>query len=418
MGPSLHISQTVDHLFRHESGKMVAVLSRLLGLQHLEVAQDLVQDSLVQAMTTWPYSGMPDNPAGWLHRVARNKAIDYLRREKRRAHIHPQYARLLQSEYTLAATLNHLFLESEIRDSVLRLLFACCHPAIQPEAQMALALKMVCGLSTGEIAKAFLTSEETIAKRIYRAREKIRTEKIELDLPPLVEMQSRLEAVWHCLYLLFNEGYNSSHPDQLIRAELCEEAMRLAYLLSQQKISNTPRTNALLSLFCFQASRFEARVGSDASIVLLRHQNRSKWHQPLIEKGFAYLEAAAEPFEVSSYHLEAAIASLHAAAPSFAQTDWPAIYHLYKALYAIHPGPVVAFNKAIASAYAVSREAALPQLLAIKELEENHLYHTAIGEMYFELAQKDQAKERYEQALRLTASRQEQQLLRDKIRQC
>jgi RNA polymerase sigma-70 factor (ECF subfamily) len=418
MGPSLHISQTVDHLFRHESGKMVAVLSRLLGLQHLEVAQDLVQDSLVQAMTTWPYSGMPDNPAGWLHRVARNKAIDYLRREKRRAHIHPQYARLLQSEYTLAATLNHLFLESEIRDSVLRLLFACCHPAIQPEAQMALALKMVCGLSTGEIAKAFLTSEETIAKRIYRAREKIRTEKIELDLPPLVEMQSRLEAVWHCLYLLFNEGYNSSHPDQLIRAELCEEAMRLAYLLSQQKISNTPRTNALLSLFCFQASRFEARVGSDASIVLLRHQNRSKWHQPLIEKGFAYLEAAAEPFEVSSYHLEAAIASLHAAAPSFAQTDWPAIYHLYKALYAIHPGPVVAFNKAIASAYAVSREAALPQLLAIKGLEENHLYHTAIGEMYFELAQKDQAKERYEQALRLTASRQEQQLLRDKIRQC
>jgi RNA polymerase sigma-70 factor (ECF subfamily) len=418
MGPSLHISQTVDHLFRHESGKMVAVLSRLLGLQHLEVAQDLVQDSLVQAMTTWPYSGMPDNPAGWLHRVARNKAIDYLRREKRRAHIHPQYARLLQSEYTLAATLNHLFLESEIRDSVLRLLFACCHPAIQPEAQMALALKMVCGLSTGEIAKAFLTSEETIAKRIYRAREKIRTEKIELDLPPLVEMQSRLEAVWHCLYLLFNEGYNSSHPDQLIRAELCEEAMRLAYLLSQQKISNTPRTNALLSLFCFQASRFEARVGSDASIVLLRHQDRSKWHQPLIEKGFAYLEAAAEPFEVSSYHLEAAIASLHAAAPSFAQTDWPAIYHLYKALYAIHPGPVVAFNKAIASAYAVSREAALPQLLAIKGLEENHLYHTAIGEMYFELAQKDQAKERYEQALRLTASRQEQQLLRDKIRQC
>jgi RNA polymerase sigma-70 factor (ECF subfamily) len=397
---------------------MVAVLSRLLGLQHLEVAQDLVQDSLVQAMTTWPYSGMPDNPAGWLHRVARNKAIDYLRREKRLAHVLPQYARLLQSEYTLASTLNHLFLESEIRDSVLRLLFACCHPSIRPEAQMALALKTVCGLSTGEIAKAFLTGEETITKRIYRAREKIRTEKIELDLPPLADMQSRLEAVWHCLYLLFNEGYNSSHPDQLIRAELCEEAMRLTYLLSQQKISNTPRTYALLSLFCFQASRFEARIGNDASIVLLRHQDRSKWYRPLIEKGFAYLEAAAEPFEVSSYHLEAAIASLHAAAPSFAQTDWPGIYHLYKALYAIHPGPVVAFNKAIASAYAVSREAALPQLLAIKGLEENHLYHTAIGEMYFELAQKDQAKEWYEQALRLTASRQEQQLLRDKIRQC
>jgi RNA polymerase sigma-70 factor (ECF subfamily) len=418
MAPSLHITQTVDHLFRHESGKMIAVLSRLLGLQHLDVAQDLVQDSLMQAMNTWPYTGMPGNPAGWLHRVARNKAIDYLRRQKRRAHIRPHYAYLLQSEYTLASTLNHLFLENEIEDSVLRLLFACCHPAIRPEAQMALALKTVCGLSTAEIAKAFLTNEETITKRIYRAREKIRTEKIELELPPVAELGIRLEAVQHCLYLLFNEGYNSGHPDELIRAGLCEEAMRLAKLLTQQNVSNTPRTYALLSLFCFQASRFQARVSAGGAIVLLQHQDRSRWHRPLIEIGFEYLEAAAEPFEVSAYHLEAAIASLHAAAPSFAQTDWASIYHLYGVLFSINPSPVVAFNKAIASAYAISREAALPQLLSIKGLEQNHLYHTAVGEMYFELAQKESAKACFEQALRLTASLPEQQLIRSKISQC
>ncbi len=393
-------------------------MSRLLGLQHLEVAQDLVQDSLLQAMNTWPYSGMPQNPAGWLHRVAKNKAIDFLRREKRGRDIRTRYASLLQSEYTLVPTVNQLFGAAEIQDSVLRLLFACCHPRIAIEGQLALALKTLCGLSVAEIARAFLTSEETIAKRIYRAKEKIRQENIELEMPPVQEQAARLEAVWHCLYLLFNEGYNASHPDQLIREELCEEAMRLTYLLTQHNMSDLPRTRALLSLFCFQASRLKARLDDGGNIILLKYQDRSRWHRPLMEKGFAYLEAAAEPFEVSSYHLEAGIASLHAAAPSFEQTDWKSIYQLYEVLYALYPSPVVALHKAIASAYAVSRQAAISQLLAIKGLEQYYLYHTALGEIYLELEQKEQAKEKYEQALRLTPSRQEQQLLRAKLQQC
>ena len=255
MTAELNVHQTIDHLFRHESGKMVSVLSRLLGLQNLETAQDIVQDTLLQAMSTWSYGNIPANPSSWLYRVAKNKAIDFLRREKRFAAISPEYAYLLQSEYTLSPTINNLFLENEIQDSQLRMMFACCHPFIAEESQIALALKTLCGLSVNEIAKAFLTNNETISKRIYRAKEKIKTEKIELDVPHSSELAKRVDAVLKSLYLLFNEGYNSSHPDQLIREDLCEEAMRLCYLLTQQSLTAYPRSKALLSLMCFQASR-------------------------------------------------------------------------------------------------------------------------------------------------------------------
>ena len=227
MNQEKNINQIVDHLFRHESGKMIAVLSRLLGLQNIEIAQDLVQDTLLQAMSTWSYKSIPDNPSAWLYRVAKNKAIDFLRREKKFKEVSPQYSYLLQSEYTLASTVNNLFLENEIQDSQLRMMFACCHPSIPEESQIALTLKILCGLSVNEISKAFLTTEETIAKRVYRAKEKIKTEKIELNVPVGEEMISRLDIVLKSLYLLFNEGYNSSHSDQLIREDLCAEAMRL-----------------------------------------------------------------------------------------------------------------------------------------------------------------------------------------------
>jgi RNA polymerase sigma-70 factor (ECF subfamily) len=310
-----HIHQAVDHLFRHESGKMIAVLTKLLGLQHLELAQDIVQDSLLQAMNTWSYKGLPDNPAGWLYRVARNKAIDHLRREKSWSTISPQYAYLLESTHT--STADPLFEAHAIEDSMLRMLFACCHPSITVESQLALALKTLCGLTNAEIAKAFLTNEDTIAKRIYRAREKMRTQNVQLELPAASQLQSRLHTVLHCLYLLFNEGYNAAHPNRLIREELCEEAMRLAYLLTQHSLTALPRTYALLALFCFQASRLQARIDDHGNIILLQQQNRDHWYRPLIDKGFEYLELAAEPFELSPYHIEAGIASLHAAAPSF-----------------------------------------------------------------------------------------------------
>jgi RNA polymerase sigma factor (sigma-70 family) len=411
-----NINQLVDHLFRHESGKMIAVLSRLLGLQNLETAQDIVQDTLLQAMNSWSYNTVPDNPPAWLHRVAKNKAIDFLRREKKFRELRPQYAFLLQSEWTLSPTINHMFLEPDIQDSQLQMMFACCHPSIPPESQVALTLKTLCGLSVPEIAKAFLTQEETINKRIYRAKEKIRSEKIELDVPHAGELAERIDAVLKSLYLLFNEGYNSSHPEQLIREDLCQEAMRLGYLLTQHTLTAYPRCKALLSLICFQSSRLDARLDDTNNIILLKNQDRSKWYRPLIQKGFDYLDAATEPFEVSTYHFEAAIASLHAASPSFEQTDWGSIYHLYEMLYQLQPNPVVAMNKAIASAYAISKQKALEELQQVKGLEQHHLYHAAMGELYFELENKEKAKTCFEKALQLTSSRTEKQLLLDKIR--
>jgi RNA polymerase sigma factor (sigma-70 family) len=412
------IQSTIDHLFRHESGKMVSVLSRLLGLQNLEAAHDLVQDTLLQAMTTWGFNGVPDNPAAWLYRVAKNKAIDFLRREKRFKEITPQYSYLLQSEYSLASTVNNLFLENEIQDSQLRMIFACTHPAIAEESQIALTLKTLCGLSTSEIAKAFLTSEETISKRIYRAKEKIKVEKIELAVPQGEELPGRLSVVLKSLYLLFNEGYNSSHPDKLIRDDLCEEAMRLTYLLTAHRLTNLPKTNALLSLMCFQASRLDARLDDKGNIILLKYQDRSKWHKSLIDRGISYLEIAAESADISAFLVEAAIASLHASASTFAQTDWRSIYHLYELLYQLQPAPIVALNKAIASSYAISNEKALEQLLEIKGLENYYLYHTSIGEIYFELSEKQKAKDHYQKALHLTSSRPEQLLLISKINNC
>lgn len=415
---SQQVTKIIDHLFRHESGKMVSVLSRILGFQNLETAQDIVQDTLLQAMNTWSYKPIPDNPAGWLYRVAKNKAIDFIRRKKKFREITPKYSALLESEYTLTPTINNLFLENEMRDSQLRMMFACCHPSIPSESQVALTLKTLCGLSVNEIARAFLTNDETIGKRIYRAKEKIRTEKIELDMPDQNELPARLDSVLKSLYLLFNEGYNSSCSDKLIRDDLCEEAMRLCYLLTRHAVTNFPRTRALLALMCFQASRLNARLDDEGNIILLKYQDRSKWQYPLIQKGVDYLDASTEPFETSTYHLEAAIASLHAAAPSFENTDWKSIYHLYEILFELNPSPIIALNKAIASAYAITKEAALDQLLKIKGLENYHFYYTSLGEIYYELQNKEQAKKFYETALQLTTSKQEKKLLKNKILNC
>jgi predicted RNA polymerase sigma factor len=285
------------------------------------------------------------------------------------------------------------------------MMFACCHPSIPVESQIAVALKTLCGLSVAEIASAFLKEEETITKRIYRAKEKIRAENIALELPGATQLPKRLDAVLHCLYLLFNEGYNGSHPQQLIREELCEEAMRMAYLLTQTPLTNVPRTNALLALFCFQASRLRARLTEGGNIILLKHQDRSKWYQPLIKKGFSFIEAATQN-ETSVYHLEAAIAYFHAIAPNFEATDWKAIYYLYSILVTQHPSPFVALNKAIAASYAVSKQAALQELQNIK------------GEIYFDLHQNQQAEYYYHKALSLTRSLPEQQLLHEKIKAC
>lgn len=415
---SVHINQQIDHLFRHESGKMIAVLSRILGIQQMETAQDIVQDTLLQAMNTWSFKGLPENPGAWLMKAARNKAIDLLRRQKRFNQISPEYAYLLRSGHSLEPALQELFLDHEIADSQLRMIFACCHPSIPEESQVALTLKTLCGLSAGEIARAFLTNEETVAKRIYRAKEKIRTENIELHVPAGHELSSRTDAVLKTLYLLFNEGYNSSHPEQLIREDLCQEAMRLCHLLTEHRLTAFPRVKALLSLMCFQASRLNARLDDKGNIILMKYQDRSKWFRPLIQKGFDYLDASAEPFEESPYQLEAAIASLHAAAPSFEATDWKRICLLYDLLLKMRQSPVVALNKAIAAAYAFSPAMALEELLRLQGLEGYHIYHASIGELLLDQGKKAEARPRFEKALSLAPSQAERQLLTSRLAAC
>jgi RNA polymerase sigma factor (sigma-70 family) len=409
------VNTLVGHLFRREAGKMAAVLTKLLGFDNLEAAQDIVQDTLLQAITVWKYKGVPENPEAWLYTVAKRKAIDAIRQSKVREHAQEEISRALKSEWTLSPTIHALFEKDEIEDAQLRMIFACCHPAIPYESQIALTLKTLCGLSISEIAKSFLTNDETITKRLYRAREKIRAEKIDLEFPGVKEIPLRLSAVIDTLYLLFNEGYNSSQPDTLIRSDLCEEAMRLCILLTRNPSTNNPKTNALLSLMCFHASRMDGRLDSNGEIILLKNQDRSKWNPELIAKGIEFLNIASEEDDLNEYQIEAAIAAFHASAKSFAQTNWKEIHSLYEALSRVKSGVIVELNKAIALGYATSAQNGLDALLKIEELSGNHLYHSALGDFYVSLKDYTNATREYQRAKANTSSKAELSLLESKL---
>ena len=412
------VNKTVDHLFRHESGKMVSVLTRIFGLSNIEQAEDIVQDTIMKALEVWKWGKIPDNPQAWLYRVAKNKAIDLIRREKLRYKIENELSILLRSEYTLAPKVNEMFTEGEIRDSQLRMMFACCHPAITTEAQITLMLKTLCGLSVREISNAFLTNEESISKRLYRTREKIRSEKISLDYPGITAMEERTEAVLKTIYLLFNEGYNSSHPDNLIRQDLCEEAMRLAILLSENSKTNLPQTNALIALMCYHVSRFGARIDDKGMIVLLKDQDRNQWNKFLVEKGNAYMKLAATGETFHDFHMEAAIASVHANAAAYEDTDWKMILSLYDALLRRTKNPVVAINRCLALAEVEGPEKAIHEMLAMEELSDNCHYNTALGELYLKSGNTSAAKKYFQIALEQTASNAEAALITKKIGMC
>jgi RNA polymerase sigma factor (sigma-70 family) len=409
------VNKLAGHLFRHESGKMAAVLTRIVGLQNLELAQDLVQDTLLKAINTWKIKGIPENPSAWLYTVAKRKALDTIRQQKIHTAIESDLARAFKSEWTMAPAVQHLFFDHEIEDSQLRMMFACCHPAIPYESQIALTLKTLCGLSISEIAHSFLTTDETITKRLYRAREKIREEKIDLEIPSSQTLVTRTETVLHTIYLLFTEGYNSSHPDQLIRHDLCEEAMRLCLLLIKKPLTDLPSARALMALMCFQASRSEARLGESGDIILLQHQNRERWNKELIKKGNEFINASASGDELSEYHLEAAIAACHANAPSFDATNWKRILSLYELLSTIKSDPIIELNKAIALGLAESPEKGLEKLKSIKELERNSIYHAAMGNFFEQMENSSQARAHYQMAIDLTRSKWEIELLQRKI---
>lgn len=407
------INQLISHLFRHEAGKMAAVLTRILGLQCLTLAEDIVQDTLLKAMNVWKVKGIPENPSAWLYTVAKHQAIDILRKQQTQRANEQSFS--LQQEEQPASVYDQAFFDHEIEDSQLRMMFACCHPAIPYESQIALILKTLCGLSIAEIARAFLTHDETITKRLYRAREKIREEKIMLEIPSAQYLQTRLNVVLHTLYVLFNEGYHSHHADVPIRQEVCEEAMRLTSLLARNKITAHPNVSALLALMIYQVSREDARLDENGNIVLLQHQDRSRWNSRLMARADELMTQAAQGNTISEYHLEAAIAACHAHAPSFVKTDWARIVDLYEMLLNLKPDPIIELNLAIATGYAQSPENGLQKLMNIQGLEQNSIYHSALGDFYAQLNQTEAAHRHYQQAVALTQSKAELVLLQTKL---
>jgi RNA polymerase sigma factor (sigma-70 family) len=409
LSDSTSVEKTIGHLFRHEAGRMAAVLTRMLGTTYLDDVDDIVQDTLLKALEVWKFKGIPDNPSAWLYTVARNKAIDLHR--KRKSSVKLENAQTQQIEDDSISD----DWEKSIEDSVLRMMFACCHPAIPIESQIAFTLKTLGGLTVKEIASAFLTSEETIAKRIYRAKEKIREEKIELEAPAVFELPSRLESVLRVLYLLFNEGYYSSNPEFLVREDLCAEAIRLTNILARHPQVGLPQVKALLALMCLQAARFPARADDQNQIILLEHQDRTKWNQSLTKQGLYFLEQASTGDWLTEYHVEAAIASIHALAPSFVETNWKVLLELYETLHHLNPTKSTELNKAIATGFAISAAAGIEALQQLRGLESSQYYHVALANFLLKCDSKAEAETHLKKALQLAQSPAERQLIQEKI---
>src|SRR5712692_4569031 len=339
-----------DHLFRREAGRMVAALTRVFGVHNLALSEDVVQDAFCRALEVWKFRGVPENPSAWLMATAKNRALDVLRRRRTAQTCAPELGRLLQSEWTLAPVVEELFAAGAIKDDLLRMMFSCCHPRLPEEAQVALVLHILCGFSVSEIASAFVSTHAAIEKRITRAKKVLATSKRLFDITAAADFSARLPAVHRALYLLFNEGYHGASAETAVRGELCREAMRLTAVLLEHPLGRTPATYALAALMSLDAARLPARVDASGNLNALFDQDRSQWDQELIAEGLKLLELSVTESELTEYHIEAAIASIHARASRTEDTDWAGIVALYDTLMTIHPSPVVALNRAIAVA--------------------------------------------------------------------
>lgn len=397
-------AQLVEHFFRHETGRLHGALVRLLGVHNLSLAEDIAQEAMLRALHAWSMGGIPQNPSAWITRVAMNLAKDTLR--------HRIMSAGKQDAIVTHVELHHGSRPSEgpraenaIEDDTLRLLFVCCHPAIAPDAQVVLALKVLCGFSTGEIARAFLGTPAAIDKQLTRTKQRLREAGVSFALPELpTELSDRLDGVLATLYLLFNEGHKASSGDRLLREDLCAEAIRLAGQLAAHPAGNTPRTHALLALMLLTAARFPTRVDEDGALLRLDDQDRSRWDQAMIDRGLAHLAQAAQGGDLSEYHLQAGIAALHCLAPDAASTDWARILRHYDELARLRPSPIVALNRAVAVAQVHGPRAGLENLAAIpaaQRFESHYLLHAVTGELHWRLGEHRAAAESYRRALQL-----------------
>ena len=415
------VARLTEHLFREQAGKLVSVLTGIFGIERLQLAEDVVQEAMVRALRTWPYRGIPENPAGWLIQTAKNLALDVIRREKTFEAKQPQIVAWLEQWPNESATAESPRFENELRDGRLRLMFACCHPLLAQEAQSALALKTLCGFGTEEIAKAFLTTEAAVAKRLTRARQRIRELAIPFAIPAGEELGRRLEGVLQVIYLLFNEGYKASRGDHLIREDLCREAIRLGALLAEHPAGDQPQTHALLALMLLNAARLPERTDAEGNILRLEEQNRTKWNREMVGRGMFHLHNSAHGNHVSAYHLQAAIAACHCAATDYESTDWPRIVLLYDRLLEIDPSPVVALNRAVAVAKAHGPEAGIEAVKNIRDanhLQSYHLLHAVLGDFEKELGHFAAAAGHFKRALKLTGLTSEQDFLLTRMREC
>ena len=391
----------VDHLFRASAGQMVAWLTRIFGPAHLDLVEEVVQDALLKALQQWPYSGIPDNPPAWLFRVARNGALDALRRSA----AFRGKAPAIRAELEARGPSGSAGPDSVPGDDELRMVFMCCHPALARESRIALSLKIVAGFSTDEIARALLSAEPAIAQRLVRAKRQIRDMKLDLELPPAGDFAARLESVLEVVYLLFNEGHSAYAGDDLVRLDLCAEALRLGRLVADSPATSDPAASALVSLMAFQASRFPARVDDAGELVLLEDQDRARWDRQLIAMGFAYLDRSARGPRQTAYHLQAAIAAVHAGSRSAAETSWTRILALYDDLLELTESPIVALNRAVAVWKVHGATAALGDIAAFEPaLAQYHLLPAIKGRLLAAAGDAGAARECYRQALRRPSS--------------
>ncbi len=415
------IRELLDSLYRVDSGRILATLIRLLG--DFDLAEEAMHEAFAAALSVWPSSGVPGNPRPWLISTARFKAIDTLRRRARFDASQDELVRYLEAQASSAEKSNEEDnLEDGLEDDRLRLIFTCCHPSLPPEAHVALTLREVCGLTTEEIAKAFLITPRTLAQRIVRAKAKIRETPIPYEVPTSQELPERLGAVLQVIYLVFNEGYSAAAGAEVTRAELTGEAIRLGRLLVELQPEPEvpdPEIIGLLSLMLLQESRHAARTSPTGELILLKNQDRSLWNREQIAEGLALLEKALKSQRFGSYTLQAAIAAVHVQAESIAATDWRQIVALYDRLLRIQPSPVVQLNRAVAIAMCDGPEAGLTHIDALLEqgeLANYYLAHSARADMYRRLGRTAEARSSYEKALALTQQEPERQFLQERIR--
>ncbi len=412
------VAPLVEHFFRREAGRLVAVLTRLFGWRNFDLVEEMVQATLLDALQSWRVRGIPDNPSAWIHRVAKNKILDSLRRTEITRRVNRDWS---SSRRSHEEGVDELFLDTAIEDSQLRMIFACCHPLLTRENQLALTLKTLCGFGTTEIARALLVNEEAIKKRLQRATKDLIDHHISLDAPDAAQLIDRLDAVHQVLYLIFNEGHSSSRGDAAIRADLCEDAAYLCHLLCTHPHCSTPTTRALMALMLFHAARLDARLDERGGVLLMEDQDRTRWDHRLIQRAKEFLDQSAEGSSVSIFHLEAGIAMYHCSARTYADTDWQAILRLYDAMLTIHRSPVYLINRAIAVA-----EVAGP-LAGIKELTEMtdnaaivnyHLFDATLGELYRRAGHLDQARLHLGAARLKTRSVHDQAIIDRRLARC